>query len=75
MVEVEVYGERATCRNGIWIAESQYLTELLNAPWNQPDELRYHLDPDIDRAEHVVKTMGGRILRQDVPPTFPGAVY
>lgn len=75
MVTVELYGERATCKDGVWTAESEALTDLLNAPWNQPDEMRYHLDPDIDRAEHVVKTMGAKVIQLDKPPTDPGAVY
>jgi len=75
MVEVEVYGERARCQNGVWTAESQALTDLLNAPWNQPDAFRYRLDPDIDAAEHVVKTMGAQVISTEPPPTEPGVVY
>lgn len=76
MVEIELYGLRATSFNGRWYAEEQALADVLNASWNQSDPMRYRLDPDLDAAEHVVKTMGARIVQQDaLPATVPGTVY
>jgi len=76
MVEIELHGLRATSQDGQWSSEHQALADVLNAPWNQPDPMRYRLDPDFDAAEHVVKTMGARILRHSAPPmSVPGHVY
>ena len=76
MVEIELHGVRATSFNGRWYSDERTLAEILNAPWNQPDPMRYKLDPDLDNAEHVVKTMGARIVQQDaLPAAVPGTVY
>jgi hypothetical protein len=74
MVEIELHGMRASSHYGRWRSAHRALAEILNAPWNQPDPMRYRLDPDLDNAEHVVKTMGARIIQQDALVSVPGQV-
>ncbi len=76
MVEIEINGERATIKGGVWTAPRASVAQALNDDVAvRPATFAYEPWPDMAIAQEVIQRYGGRIVSQEKPEFIEGRVY
>ena len=76
MIEIVVFGIKATLEDGKWICENKDLEKEFSRIEVEKKTFSYEPNPELALAEEVVKIFGGKITKIDQPDDDPpGTIY